>query len=666
MAIGLIYLLLIAGGVTMVYPFLITLTSAVSNGYDYERFSAYPRYLFDGRERYLKYLAEKYSEQEGRTFRHFLAAYGLPEHFGSFREIAMEDEAAATWFGLYGAQEDSRLWRQVLRRAEDLESFVAKMSSTRRGAENLVPLFQVDSEVTYQQFTRARYRQIAAAANSETFAAADDEERDRLALAALIEYRSETYPAFDYMRNDVGFHFPVALPRWILPYRVQFVDYNDWVRTLAPAQKMPVTRQYLWSTYLFEVGLSPTQYNEMAGTRCDSIWQVPYPVDEPEHHQLAALRRAFDLTKWPVRLSKLTDLDRDPFDDFLIDRFGSVEALNTVYGTSFASFGVIPLEAELPVLDIRYEVSADVPELMKRIKARRDVWRDYMLTRPPELRQQLVAEEEFGRFLLTRYKNLDELLQIYGVSDLAQIKLPIAELDYVHYQRGAGNFFGKYLSRNFSRALFHITVRGRALWNTLVLVVLTIAFTLTVNPLAAYALSRFRLRGTNKILVFLLATMAFPPAVSMIPAFLLMRDLNLLNTFFALVLPGAANGFWIFLLKGLFDSLPKELYEAASLDGASEARMFCTITVPLSKPILAVITLGAFMSAYGGFMWAFLVCQDERMWTLMVWLYQFQQMYRGQPWIVMAALVIASIPTLIIFLTCQKVILRGIIIPTMD
>jgi multiple sugar transport system permease protein len=198
-----------------------------------------------------------------------------------------------------------------------------------------------------------------------------------------------------------------------------------------------------------------------------------------------------------------------------------------------------------------------------------------------------------------------------------------------------------------------------------VLVGLTILTTLTVNPLAAYALSRFQLRATNQILIFLLATMAFPPAVSMIPAFLLLRDLHLLNTFFALVLPGAANGFSIFLLKGFFDSLPKELYEAASIDGASELNMFTTITLPLCKPILAVIALNAFIGAYGGFMWAFLSCQDERMWTLMVWLYQFQQMYSSQPYMVMAALALASLPTFLIFLTCQKIILRGIIIPSM-
>lgn len=115
------------------------------------------------------------------------------------------------------------------------------------------------------------------------------------------------------------------------------------------------------------------------------------------------------------------------------------------------------------------------------------------------------------------------------------------------------------------------------------------------------------------------------------------------------------NGYWIFLLKGFFDSLPSELYEAGMFDGASEGRMFRSITLPLSKPVLAVIALSAFR-------FAFLTCQDPRMWTLMAFLYQFQQQY-GVPQI-MASLVIAATPTLGVFVLCQRVIIRGIVLPS--
>ena len=211
----------------------------------------------------------------------------------------------------------------------------------------------------------------------------------------------------------------------------------------------------------------------------------------------------------------------------------------------------------------------------------------------------------------------------------------------------------------------YLFLRGRAFANTLVLVILSVLASLTVNPLAAYALSRFRLRATESIILFLLATMAFPAAVTAIPGFLLIRDLGLLNTFAALVLPTVASGMSIFILKGFFDALPRELYEAAAIDGAGEWTVFRRITLPMTTPILAVNALNAFIHAYSSWEWAFLVCQKESHWTLAVWMYQMSQTFAHQPWCVMAGFVLVSVPTAAVFLLCQKVILRGIVLPSM-
>ena len=207
--------------------------------------------------------------------------------------------------------------------------------------------------------------------------------------------------------------------------------------------------------------------------------------------------------------------------------------------------------------------------------------------------------------------------------------------------------------RDFLRSVFanyalvgeYLFVRGRAFANTLILVLLSVLASLTVNPLAAYALSRFRLRHTEKIILFMLATMAFPAAVTAIPGFLLLRDLGLLNTFAALVLPTVASGMSIFILKGFFDALPRELYEAAAIDGASEWTVFRRVTLPMTTPILAVNALNSFIHAYSSWEWAFLVC--------------------GQPWCVTAGFVLVSIPTDVVFLLCHKVIMRGIVLPSM-
>jgi ABC-type glycerol-3-phosphate transport system permease component len=144
-----------------------------------------------------------------------------------------------------------------------------------------------------------------------------------------------------------------------------------------------------------------------------------------------------------------------------------------------------------------------------------------------------------------------------------------------------------------------------------------------------------------------------------------MRDLGLLNTYAALVLPGLANGMSIFILKCFFDGLPRELYEAASIDGASELQVMWMVTLPLTKPILAINSLNAFIQAYNSWEWALIVCQDQQYWTLAVWLYQMQMIWQNYPYVVMAGFVIASIPTAIVFISCQKIILRGIVIPSM-
>jgi multiple sugar transport system permease protein len=219
-----------------------------------------------------------------------------------------------------------------------------------------------------------------------------------------------------------------------------------------------------------------------------------------------------------------------------------------------------------------------------------------------------------------------------------------------------------FLTRNYVMVIDYIVLHGRAVFVTVIFILAVILTHLIVNPLCAYSLSRYNLRYSYKVLLFLLATMAFPAEVTMIPNFLMLKNFHMLNTFWALILPGMASGFSIFLLKGFFDSLPRELYEAGLIDGASEARMFWKITIPLSKPIFAVIALQSFTSAYGAFMFALLVCQNPKMWTIMVWLYELQ--ITAPKYVTMAALTVAALPTLLVFIFAQNIIMRGIILPS--
>ncbi len=272
------------------------------------------------------------------------------------------------------------------------------------------------------------------------------------------------------------------------------------------------------------------------------------------------------------------------------------------------------------------------------------------------------ARESYEAFLATQ--SIEKFRLVGPEYEFGQAELPIAmaalEYDYVMNHTKALRW--QYTWRNYINVVDELVFQGRALINTVIFCTMAIVLAMLVNPLAAYAMSRYKLGSTYKILLFLMATMAFPPMVTLIPQFILLRKLGLLNTHIGLVLPLIANGYMIFLLKGFFDSLPTELYEAARIDGASEMHMFFHITMALSKPILAVLALGTFTGAYTMFLYPLLVAPDPDMWLISVWLFQYQQRVSSSG--VYASVVLASIPTLVIFLFAQRTIMRGIVVPT--
>ena len=343
--------------------------------------------------------------------------------------------------------------------------------------------------------------------------------------------------------------------------------------------------------------------------------------------------------------------------DFLEAKYSTVEALNRNYGTGYASFDAVPLIGKPPAQGLGL---SDWDAFVQG-------WTDPGTGKTHILPSHQISiystEFLFRDYLRGKYGAVEALNTALGTAfdDWMAILPPQRGLHYRAMMRNARTLRREFALRNFATVFDYIVLRGRAVFNTTVYCLLQILCALTINPLAAYALSRYKPPTAYKVLLFLMLTMAFPPMVTQIPNFLMLRELGLLNTFWALVLPGMANGYSVFLLKGFFDSLPQELYESAQLDGAGEFRIFFTITMSLSRPILAVIALRAFTIAYSNFMMALLICQDQRMWTLMPWLYQLQQ--RSGQGVVFASLLIAAVPTFIVFVTCQKVIMRGIVVP---
>lgn len=666
LGILLIYTLVILGGITMVYPFLITMTGAVSNSLDISKYRPYPRYLFNKKERYMKYLAERYYMR----FAFFKSAYQVPEYWGEFKDM-IDSPNLKNCLSMLGKENQPQSWSKLQLISRDYAEFLKVQYRTRKECEFLIPLFTRYEVSDYRDFLKQRYysyykRDI----DNISDIVPKDADIERLALKKMVELRGDYFESFDDIGLDMFLNYGYDLPGWVPTVDARHIDYIDWIMSIPADKKEPVTRQYLWTRYLAREGINAEKYNQQMGlTNSDqaitSIYELKYPAEKCSGY-LKKLKKSFISEGWPIRwrFIDVTDDMISGFRKFLKEQYLDEKMFGDVSGFHINSWSDITVSNEMPSVGDQIDsdkVPADYLNVMGT------AWRNYMKTIPNSEKQMICPEKAYQKFLLSKYGSNEKINSAYGWnnSSVKNILLPIKQSDYVYYYNNQSSFLRKFLTFNYSEVFKFMATRGRALFNTLVLIVLTILATLTVNPLAAYALSRFKLKNANQILIFLLATMAFPAEVAMIPNFLLLRDLNLLNTFGALILPTLANGFSIFLLKGFFDSLPKELYEAASIDGATEVKMFASITLPLCKPILAVIALNAFLAAYGGFMWAFLVCQNEKMWTIMVWLYNFQARMSDQPSMVMAALMLASIPTLLVFLFCQKIILRGIIIPSM-
>ncbi len=178
---------------------------------------------------------------------------------------------------------------------------------------------------------------------------------------------------------------------------------------------------------------------------------------------------------------------------------------------------------------------------------------------------------------------------------------------------------------------------------------------------AAYAFSRLRFPGNNILFGFLLITIMIPSQVTLIPNYLLMRDLKWLDTFNALIFPGAANVFGVFLLRQFFMSIPQELEEAAVLDGAGYFGRFWHVILPLSSNALVALGIFVFLGHYNDLFWPFIVTNSLETRTLPVGLTILNSSYAGQyrP-MVLSGAVLSTIPILIVYVLFQRRIIQGV------
>ena len=201
---------------------------------------------------------------------------------------------------------------------------------------------------------------------------------------------------------------------------------------------------------------------------------------------------------------------------------------------------------------------------------------------------------------------------------------------------------------------------ARVLFNS-VFVTICVTFGLVfTSSLAAFSFARLIFIGRDKIFLSYLATMMIPGAVTMIPVFILLRELQWINTYRALIIPMMFSAYGTFLLRQFFMSIPRDLEEAALLDGASIWGIYWHVVLPLSKPALAALTILTFIGSWRSFMWPLIVSHTHDMYTLPVALAAFQQVHGVQWTLMMAGSVIMVIPMLLVFIVGQRYFMAGI------
>ncbi len=183
---------------------------------------------------------------------------------------------------------------------------------------------------------------------------------------------------------------------------------------------------------------------------------------------------------------------------------------------------------------------------------------------------------------------------------------------------------------------------------------------LVTCSMAAYAFARLKFWGRDVLFYIFLATLMIPYNVTMIPSFMVLYWLGWINTYQALIVPGLASAFGVFLLRQFFMTIPKELEEAAYIDGASRWTILRKIIAPLSKPALATLAIFTFMGVFNDFIWALIVINSEDMRTVQLGLAVFRDRYLTQWDLLMAGSVTAVLPILIVFFFAQKYFIKGI------
>ena len=197
--------------------------------------------------------------------------------------------------------------------------------------------------------------------------------------------------------------------------------------------------------------------------------------------------------------------------------------------------------------------------------------------------------------------------------------------------------------------------------NSLFITIGVTLFSLVVNSMAGYAFAKLRFAGREAVFKVLVAAMVIPGQVGMMPLFLMVKGLGLVNTPWGVMIPGLATVFGIFMIRQFALSIPDDLLDAARIDGASEFRIYWTIVLPVLRPILVTMATFSFLSAWNDFMWPLIVLSDDSRYTLPVALANLVGEHVQDTELMMAGSVLTVLPVLLVFLVMQRSYIKGVL-----
>jgi multiple sugar transport system permease protein len=230
------------------------------------------------------------------------------------------------------------------------------------------------------------------------------------------------------------------------------------------------------------------------------------------------------------------------------------------------------------------------------------------------------------------------------------IRLPIQWLPVHPTAENFGTALTTSRTANIARAFFNSTVVATG--ETL--------FTLVIDAMAGYALARLQFRGRAVVFGIIVASLMVPLQITLVPLYLMFEGVGWLNSYHALILPGLSRAFGVFLMRQFFLALPRDLQDAAKIDGAGPFMTFTRVALPLVKPALAALGIFTFLRSWNEFTWPLIAISSNDMMTLPVALARLLGSYRVEYGIVMAGATVSALPLIIVFFLAQRQIIQGV------